>query len=390
MKKNKKIIAFIANGFGLSPVLSGGEVRLFNLLKRVKKNWVSILLTTSGGFKASENFFKKIKFNVINIRCSFFLKKEYFSLQRLSGYFISALDTFFKLKKINVDAIYTSSDFICDIIPAYLLKRKKNYIKWFAMLHHKYINPFLRPGNFIKNFILYTMQNLTLKLIAQKADCVFILETQEGKVIKNFLIKNGYKGKVIKVKNGINIEKNIFYKNLKKDKNLSVFVGGIRATKGIYDIIPIWQKIINYNNSLKLIIIGKGSNADMNFLKKEIKEKKLTSNIILAGYLNENKLKEYFKKSYIFFFPSHEEGWGISILEALKYKCIPVTYDLPAFKILKKYIYTVPCFNKEKFAEKFIKIINLQKKFFMHPSFLKNFSWDEILKKEINYIRKSI
>lgn len=388
MKENNKKIIFIANGFGLAPVISGGEIRLFNLLKNIKNKFDFELFTTSGGALAAKNYFKKIFFKIVVTKCSFFLKKEYILLQRFAGYIISGLDTYFKLKKQNFNAVYTSSDGLCDILPAYLLKKRKK-VKWFAMLHHKYANPFSRPGNFLKNFLLFILQNLTLFLISKKADFVFVLETQEGENLKNFLIKNKFTGKIIKVKNGINLDKRTIKKNIKKDKKLALFVGGLRAAKGLYDIVPIWQLVIKNKADLKLVITGSGAPKDMKFLKNEIKNNKLNDKIFLMGYLPYNKLNNLLDKAFVFFFPSHEEGFGISILEALMHNCIPIVYDLPAFKVFKHFLIKVPCFNKEKFADMVVKVFNRKIKFNFDKSFLKKFSWNKILKKEIDFLSRN-
>jgi len=385
MKKINKKIIFIANGFGLSPVISGGEIRLFNLLKNIKNKFDFELLTTLGGAIAAKNYFKNIFFKIVIVKCSLFLKKEYISLQRLYGYLISGFSTYFKLKNQTFNAVYTSSDGLCDVLPAYLLKKRKK-IKWFAMLHHKYVKPFSRPGNFLKNFLLFMLQNFTLFLISKKADFVFTLETPEGEKLKDFLIKNKFTGKIIKVKNGINLDKKIIKKNIKKDKKLALFVGGLRAAKGLYDIVPVWQLVTESKPDLKLVIVGSGAKKDMEFLKNEIKNKKLNDKIFIMGYLPYDKLNNLLDKAFVFFFPSHEEGFGISILEALMHNCIPVTYDLPAFKTFKNFLIKVPCFNREKFADTVVKVFNEKIKFNFNKLFLKKFSWNEIMEKEIKLL----
>ncbi len=388
MKQKEKKIIFIANGFGLSPVLSGGEVRLFNLLKYIKNYFIPVLITTSGGTTAIKNYLKTVNFDIKTVKCSFILKKEFFSIQRLTGYFISAFHTFLLLRKINFNAIYTSSDAICDILPAFFIKIFKNK-KWFVMLHHKYLSPFKRPGNFFKNLFLFFLQNFSFTLIAKKSDFVFILDTEEGEQIKKTLIKKGFNGEFFKTRNGIDIDNNILQKKFKKEKNMALYVGGLRPGKGLYDIIPVWEKVIDKNEDLKLYIIGMGSEKSMKYLKNEIKKKNLTQNIYMMGFIPDSKLKKFYEKSLVFFLPSHEEGWGISILEALKYKCIPVVYDLPAFKIFKNHIISVPCFDVKIFSEKILNIFSGKLKFKIKNNFLNSFAWDKIMKKDINILKNN-
>ena len=157
-----------------------------------------------------------------------------------------------------------------------------------------------------------------------------MLETEAGEEIAKTLLKYGYIGQIHRVKNGIN---RIKQTKIKKDLNMAVYLGGLRPSKGLYDIIPIWKKVWQKNPKLKLTVIGRGSDKDMIFLKDSIEKNGLTDVVTIAGYVDAKELNTLLSKAAVFFLPSREEGWGISILEALQHGCRPVVYDLPAFKV---------------------------------------------------------
>ncbi len=383
MKKTVNHILFISSGYGLSPVLSGGEVRLHAIIKRAPKNFKTTLLTSEGGTKAALENGISIRTNIITAKSSFIFKREYSGIQRFWGYFISAITGYNSVKKLKFDTVYTSSDSVCDIIPAYLYKRNNKSVLWCAMLHHRYMNPFKRPGNKIVNLILYMLQDFSFRLIAKKADIAFVLDTPEGESISSLLTKYGFDGKVIKVFNGT---ENAGVKNMpaKKDKNLAVYVGGLRASKGLYDIVPAW-KAVSENSIYKLRIIGSGSAKDNQYLERTIKESGLSKSAKMLGYLKPDELKNELSKASVFFFPSREEGWGISVVDAISYGLRPVVYELPAYRHFRHKILTAPCFDTEAFAaltKKAFKLgpLNYDK------NFIRRFSWDTIARKEYKII----
>ncbi|HRQ44167.1 MAG TPA: glycosyltransferase [Candidatus Goldiibacteriota bacterium] len=383
----KKNILFISNGYGDSPVISGGEVRLYNLIKHFSLKFEQSFLTTRGGLISVKNNKIDSRFKTIYTSKNRLLGlKEITGFQRLIGYFISAFDSVKIMKSGSRDAVYTSTDYFCDIYPSYKYKRTNPSVKWFCMLHHKYDTPFKRPGFFPVNALLYLLQLHSFKMIARRADCVFVLETEAGEQIAGTLIKYGYKGQIHRVKNGINKISNL---KTKKDKSMAVYLGGLRPSKGLYDIIPVWKKVWEKNPKLKLTVIGKGSDKDMAYLKEAVEKNGLSGSVTIAGYVDDKNLNAMLAKAYVLFLPSREEGWGISILEALQHGCLPVVYDLPAFKVFKNQVTRIPCFDQGKYAEELLKVFRSTGN---KPDnkFISQFYWEDIAKKELKIINTMV
>ena len=387
MKKQVKIL-FIATGYGDSPVISGGEVRLFNIVRHLFGKITPDFLTTLGGVNAAAVYRMSGYFqDIITAKNRFMGIRESFGFQRLIGYFVSAFDADKKLKSKKYDALYTSSDCYSDIYPAYKYKLRNPASKWFCMLHHKYDSPFKRAGFFPVNAVLYLLQLHSFKMIAKRADCVFVLDTDAGEQIAKTLLKHGYKGQIHRVKNGIN---KIPAAKIKKDKSMAVFLGGLRPSKGLYDIVPVWKKVSQKNPKLKLTVIGRGSDRDMAFLKDSIEKNGLAGAVTIAGYVDAKKLNALLAKAAVFFLPSREEGWGISILEALQHGCMPVVYDLPAFKVFKNQITKIPCFNHDVYAEELLKTFESGRTLKTNTKFISQFYWSDIAQHEFLIIKKML
>jgi glycosyltransferase involved in cell wall biosynthesis len=110
----------------------------------------------------------------------------------------------------------------------------------------------------------------------------------------------------------------------------AAFFGRLVWYKGIYDIVDAWQQVVAKLTKSRLLIIGDGP--ERHSLEQYIKNKGLTDNIDLAGFAYPPKSYELLKKCRLGLFPSHEEGWGISVCEAMACGLPIVAYDLPAYR----------------------------------------------------------
>src|SRR5690606_5524237 len=105
----------------------------------------------------------------------------------------------------------------------------------------------------------------------------------------------------------------------------------LHSSKGIFDLIYIWEQVVKKMPEATLGIIGTGDNKTILRLQKLIKNKKLTNNIVLCGFLPNETAYSIIKGSTVFLFPSHEEGFGMVVGEVLALGVPTVTYDLPVF-----------------------------------------------------------
>ena len=381
-------VMFIVNGNGLSDKIGGSIRRTIEIAKRSRKEGVEIyFLTTIGGYKACKKF--RINGNYYILPSHIWKNKEDSIIDRIISYFISTLSSFiFILRLPKVDVIYTDSDYFCDIIPAFLYKIRYKNTKWVAMIHHKISIKKDTIFSFLATFTSSILQKLDWIIIRKFSDNIFLLRTEMGKKIAEEL---NIPGKIRYVINGIDL--NLINSIKVKGKFFDAcFLGGLRPNKGLYDIIPIWREVCKYKKDSKLIIIGHIDSIYKKYLINEIKKYNLNKNIEILGFIDEKNKIKYLKMSKVFIFPSHEEGFGIAILEAMACGLPVVAWDLPVYReIFSKGMIRVSEGDIETFACKIVELLKNKEMYKKLSSNAKRiaykYDWNNIAKNELKIIK---
>jgi len=113
-----------------------------------------------------------------------------------------------------------------------------------------------------------------------------------------------------------------------------IFVGRMVPEKGIWEAMEIFKRMCRENRAFKFAFIGGGDSRLISALQAEIRREKLAHNVFVLGYVDEQEKIKLIKNSKIFIYPTHKEGWGIALGEALAAQLPVVCYDLPLFKEL--------------------------------------------------------
>ncbi|PIS08815.1 hypothetical protein COT75_05035 [Candidatus Beckwithbacteria bacterium CG10_big_fil_rev_8_21_14_0_10_34_10] len=390
--KSLKILYF-CNGSGVSPVKCGGGTRIVEIIKRLPISIQITIVGTKGDKLLFENEKIKRPYNFVLVKTLF--KKEKNRLDRMLGYIISTLHSLFLIPNLAYAGIvYSPSDLFCDIIPGFIYKLI-NKSKWIVISHHLCPPPWKRKGNFLLNSISFVSQRLSFFIIGLKADKILVYNSPQAKNIIRIIQKTSFKKLLFKkVVNGVNFKmiNSISQQKLVYD---GLFIGGFRASKGIFDLIDIWQQVINYLPQAKLAIVGQGSADVANKLKTKIKKMGLNKNIILTGYLDQLKLYQLMKSSKIYLNPSYEEGWGIIIREALAASLPVISYNLPIIsKKSFKEVTLIPIGNKKAFAKMILTHLN-KKAFYKKKKKevakrKKDYPWTKIVSQEIRIFNNAL
>lgn len=108
--------------------------------------------------------------------------------------------------------------------------------------------------------------------------------------------------------------------NIKKE-NIIFCASRLVAQKNIIEMLYMWKQIQSLVPDWKFIIAGTGSDEDA--LKNCAKALSL-KNVEFIGYVDPI---DYYRRSKIFWMTSLFEGFGLTLVEAQTYGCVPIVYE---------------------------------------------------------------
>ena len=273
---------------------------------------------------------------------------------------IHAINCWRKIKDMNIKdkRIYTFGDFFCNTIPAFLKKSKEKDIKWIVSVFHIIDSPTKRKGghSFFSNFISKIIQSFSFYLIKNKADIIIVLNED----LKNDLAVRGFdRDKMYILGAGINYD---FIDKMPSEdggKYDACFMARLSTTKGILDMPDVWKKVRKTVKNARLVVIGAGVKKDLDRIKEKVLKNKLEDSFEMVGAVSDQEKYAIMKNSKVFVFPSYEEGFAISILEAMVCKIPVVAWNLSVYStIYKDAIITVPKGDINSFSENVVKLLN--------------------------------
>jgi len=367
-----------------SKILSGGDRRFIELSKRWVLSGKSVhIMLPQVGFKQCTR--KELKTAYIITSSS--------RIDRL-GVILSYL--FRMVKGVlwrpyeNYSVVYSSSDLLCDTLPAALLK-VKIHAKWIAIIHHIIPSPLGRSTDrsFFTNFLSFLAQRFSFKIIKRYADLILTV----SKFTKQHLNKLSFpKHEIHVVDNGVDFRsiKKIRVHNVVYD---ACFLSRLHPTKGVFDLIQIWKRIVKEKRNAQLAVIGGGPKKIKDALENMIKRNRLQKNIHMLGFLPDGDAYRVMKSSKVFVFPSHEEGWGVAICEAMACGLPVIAYDLPVYReVFKQGLVTAPINDVKVFSEMVVELLeNDERRRELSEKAMaqaRKYDWDEVAMQELSLIEK--
>lgn len=308
MKKN---IMIITNGTLPVPPVKGGAVEnliqtFINLNEKYKHfELVVFSIYDKSAWEMSKSYelskFIFINPNTISYKCERFIR---YLLNRLFGnkfknQFIKRVLKF-NNEFINTDIILVENN------PFYVHQIKKITSKQVGLhLHNDYLNIDNR------DFSISTLKKTNFVIAVSKYIKNRIAELAPANI------------KLQVVHNGINIDRFGLAKKKKNKEIVILFSGRLQRGKGIKLLIEVFVDILETNcNNIRLLILGGsgfGDGKKTAFINQiNALSKKANGKINFTGYIDYDKMHEYYNQADIGVFPSIEpEAFGLTTLESL-------------------------------------------------------------------------
>src|SRR3989344_1515547 len=352
LKTTKIKIVALEIGHLSETAVSGGDILLEKMAPFLKnKVELSVIIPKIGA-----HHWRKHQNNVsiyILTRIRFKLKLNRFLI--LFSYLLRSYQAYVKLRKLNFDIIYSSTNILPDILPVYLFRLRHPRKPWIARVHHLIPSPTGRVGNFLVNFAAFLIQNFTIKLI-KKADLILVLNAK----LKRDLGKEGLVSRKIKIlEGGVNFSAISKFKPTQAQNFDAVSLGRIHYTKGVFDLPLIWEKVVKVLPNAKLAVIGTGPAELTSNLRSQIELLSLEKKITLTGFLPQRKVWSILKNSKVFLFTDHEAGFGLAVAEAMAAGLPVIGWNIGILgQVFKKGYIMVPLEEIHKFAKAVVSLLD--------------------------------
>jgi glycosyltransferase involved in cell wall biosynthesis len=113
----------------------------------------------------------------------------------------------------------------------------------------------------------------------------------------------------------------------RRTANQAVFVARMTRTKGVVDAVKAWKQVVGVLPEARLVMAGDGPEREPGIRLAE--QLAIGESIAWPGFVSEEAKRRLLRESRAFLAPSYEEGWGISVCEAMASGLPVVAYRLP-------------------------------------------------------------
>lgn len=223
----------------------------------------------------------------------------------------------------NYDYIIINSLWSFTGLAVYLISKKKN-LKYYIFAHGM-LDPGLAKINFIKNLkksiYFYLFENKVLSsangvIFTCKEEALLARSSFNYRYYENHFIMNYG---VPRPPNNNDIISSIIFDKYPqlRSKKIILFLSRIHTKKGCDLLIQALAICINSDDNLHLVMAGPVSDNYFTYLNNLIIKLNLTKYVTWVGMINGNEKWSFFYNSDIFCLPSHQENFGIAVVEAL-------------------------------------------------------------------------
>jgi glycosyltransferase involved in cell wall biosynthesis len=197
--------------------------------------------------------------------------------------------------------------------------------------------------------------------------------------------------RVVVTGNGVNLE--IFTKLGEQIKSFeAVYFGRISEEKGIYTLLKAWSIVIKKMPSAKLLLIGGFVFNSKEICHKLCEDLGISRNAIFSGFVSDQNAVRMLGSSKIFVLPSQEEGFGLTVVEAMALGLPCILSDIPA---LRENFRSAAVFVKpndaEGLAQAIITLLNddtqCKKLGERGLKLARSFSWANVARKELEVLQ---
>ncbi len=168
-----------------------------------------------------------------------------------------------------------------------------------------------------------------------------------------------------------------------------IYTGNAYPHKNLSRLIEA-MVFLNKNRKEKIILkICSSRNVFTERLQNLVKDNNAQEYVELLGFVPDPEMKDLYKNSVAFVFPTLSEGFGLPPIEAIEAGTLVVLSDIPVLKEVyqKSAIYFDPL-NAESITQTLERVVNIplnerEKRITFAKSFIKQYSWSKMARQTL-------
>jgi glycosyltransferase involved in cell wall biosynthesis len=228
------------------------------------------------------------------------------------------------LARLAPRIVHTTGDFFADVFPAARAKRR-GHAHWTGVVHHINPPPLRRRNEITAASASWLLQLATLRALRRGCDRVLLLNED----VRARLLGRGFSNTQLAV-TGAGIDLHRFALRPPPPPGRRVlWVHRLETTKGMFDL-PRLAALLG--DGARIDVVGRGPHAARARLEKMIDRARVGERIIFHGHVDDAALARLYANANAFVSCSYEEGWGLSIAEALAAGVPCFAYALPSHR----------------------------------------------------------
>jgi glycosyltransferase involved in cell wall biosynthesis len=293
----------------------------------------------------------------------------------------------FQRHKKEFDLVFDHFHGIPFYTPLFVKQEKIAFIHEVAKEVWK-VNALPRYISWIPSLIGPLLERLTFTLY-KKVPFITVSDSTKKDLISVGIPQN----QISIIENGVSLP-NRLPKYSKENVKTIMYLGALAEDKGIKDVITICSELEKATKKkYNYWIVGKGSESQMNELRRFAKKLRLTSNLKFWGFVEEDKKFELLSKAHILINPSIHEGWGLVNIEANACGTPVIGYNVHGNRdsiIENKTGTLVTKGDIKQMTKEIINLLDDSKKYYVMQkeaiAWSKKFTWEKATKQSLDYL----
>jgi glycosyltransferase involved in cell wall biosynthesis len=233
------------------------------------------------------------------------------------------------------DVVVTASHFVPDAAALAALSRRGTL--GVAYVYHLLAD---RTQTDLRTLWSRADEHVALRLLRKHAGVVFV----SNRATESALAERGFAP--VRTAVGVDLE-TLGEVSEPRRARTALFLARMVNTKGVLDAVEAWARVRRLIPDAKLVMAGDGPQREPGMRRAE--SLGIADAIVWPGFVPEDEKRRLLGESRLFLAPSYEEGWGISVAEALATGVPVAAYRLPVLDELFGSAYlAVPAGDVEK------------------------------------------